>query len=67
MLSSFYKQLGGLLGGASPVAQMVKNLLIMLETWVQSPSQEVPLEKGPATHSSIFAWRIAWTGELGRL
>ena len=49
------------------MAQMVKNLLVMLETWVQSPSQEVPLEKGTATHSSIFAWRIAWTGELGRL
>jgi len=46
---------------------MVKNLLVMQETWVQSLGQEVPLEKGTATHSSILAWRIAWTGELGRL
>ena len=67
MLLSSYKQLGGLLGGASRVAQMVKNLLVMQETWVQSLGQEVPLEKGTATHSSILAWRIAWTGELGRL
>ena len=49
------------------MAQMVKNLLVMQETWVQSLDQEVPLEKGMATHSSILAWRIPWTGELGRL
>ena len=36
---------------------MVKNLPAMQETWVQSPSQEDPLE-GMATHSSILAWRI---------
>ena len=35
--------------------------------WVQSLSWEDPLEKGMATHSSILAWRIPWTGELGRL
>ena len=67
MLLSSYKQLVGLLGGVSLVAQMVKNLLVMQETWVQSLGQEVPLEKGMATHSSILSWRIAWTGELGRL
>ena len=39
----------------------------MQETWVQSLSWEDPLEKGAATHSSILAWRIPWTEELGRL
>ena len=41
--------------------QLVKNLPAMQETWVQSLSWEDPLEKGMATHSSILAWRIAWT------
>jgi len=40
---------------ASLVAQMVKNLLAMQETWVRSLSQEDPLEKGMATHSNILA------------
>ena len=40
------------------VAQAVKNLPAMWETWVQSLGQEDPLEKGMATHSSILAWRI---------
>ena len=35
--------------------------------WVQSPGQEDPLEEGMATHSSILAWRIPWTEELGGL
>ena len=43
---------------ASLVAQLVKNLLAMRETWVWSLSWEDPLEKGKATHSSIVAWRI---------
>ena len=42
---------------------MVKNLPAMQETRVQSLGQEDPLEKGKATHSSIFAWRIPWTEE----
>ena len=46
---------------ASLVAQMVKNLPAMWETWVRSLSQEEPQEKGMATHSSILAWRIPWT------
>ena len=46
-----------------PVAQMVKNLPAMWETWVQSLGQEDPLEKGMATHSSILAWRIPRTEE----
>ena len=40
------------------VAQMVKNLPAMQETWVRSLGQEDPLEKGMATHSSILAWKI---------
>ena len=49
------------------MAQMVKNLLAMQETWVQSLGQEDPLEKGMATHSSILAWSIPWTEESGGL
>ena len=45
----------------SLVAQLVKNLLAMQETWIQSLVWEGPLEKGKATHSSILAWRISWT------
>ena len=52
---------------ASLVAQTVENLPIMLETWVQSLGWKDPLEKGKATHSSIFAWRIPWTEEPGEL
>ena len=44
---------------ASLVAQQVKNLPAMWETWVQSLGWEDPLEKGGATHSSILAWRIS--------
>ena len=51
----------------SLVAQMVKSLLAMQETWVQSLEQEDPLENGMATHSSILAWRIPWTEEPGGL
>ena len=43
------------------VAQLVKNLPTMRETWVWSLGWEDPLEKGKATHSSILAWRIPWT------
>ena len=45
---------------ASPVAQQVKNLTAMQETWVLSLGWEDPLEKGKATHSSTLAWRIPW-------
>ena len=47
--------------GASLVAQLVKNLPAVRETWVQSLGWEGPLEKGKAPHSSILAWRIPWT------
>ena len=50
--------------GASLVAQMVKNLPPMQETWAQSQGQEDPLEKKMATHSSILAWKIPWTENL---
>ena len=43
------------------VAQLVKNLPAMWETWVQYLGWEDPLEKGKATRSSILAWRIPWT------
>ena len=39
----------------------------MQETWVRSLGQEDSLEKGMATHSSVLAWRIPWTAELGGL
>ena len=45
----------------SLVAQLIKNLPAMQETWVQSLGREDPLEKEKATHSSILAWRIPWT------
>jgi len=54
-----------LYGRASLVAQMVKNLPEVRETWVQSLGQEDFLEKGIATQSSILAWRIPWTEEPG--
>ena len=49
------------------MAQMVKDLLSMKVTQVQSLSQEDPLEEGMATHCSILAWRIPWTKERGGL
>ena len=45
----------------SQVAQPVKYLPAMQETWVRSLGQKDSLEKGMATHSSILAWRIPWT------
>ena len=52
---------------ASLVAQMVKHLSAMQETWIQSLGWEGPLEKGMATYSSILAWGILWREEPGRL
>ena len=53
--------------GAFLVAQRLKNLSAMQETWVQSLGQEDPLEKEMATHASILVWRIPRTEEPGRL
>ena len=55
------------LSGASTVAQIVKNLPAMQETWAQSLGQEDPVDKGMATHSSIHAWEIPWTEEFSGL
>ena len=52
---------------ASLVAQMVKRLSAMRETWVRSLGREDPLEKEMATHSSTLAWRIPWREELDGL
>ena len=52
---------------ASLVAQSVKNLPSVQETWVRSLGLEDPLEKEMATHPSILAWEIPWTEEPGRL
>ena len=52
---------------ASLVAQLVTNLPAMQETLVQFLGLEDPLEKVMATHSSILAWRLPWTEELGEL
>ena len=51
----------------SLVAQTVKNLPAIQETWVRILGQENPLEKGMATHSCILAWRIPWTEAPGGL
>ena len=48
------------------MAQMVKRLPAMQETWVQSLGREDLPEKEMATHSSTLAWRIPWTGEPGK-
>ena len=52
---------------SSLVAQRLKCLPPMWETWVRSLGQEDPLEKEMVTHSSILAWRIPWTEEPGGL
>ena len=52
---------------ASLVESRLKRLPAIWETWVQSLGREDPLEKEMATHSSILAWRIPWTEELGEL
>ena len=49
------------------MAQLVKNLPAMQETWVQFLGREDPLEREMATHSSILDWRIPWTEEPGGL
>ena len=49
------------------MAQRVKRLPAMQETWVQSLGQEDPLEKEMATYSSTLAWKIPWTEKPGRL
>ena len=50
-----------------PYGSVVRNLPAMQETQVQSLGQEDPLQEEMATHSSIFAWKLPWTEELGGL
>ena len=64
---SDWTELNWWLTWASLIAKSVKNLPSGQETWVWSLGWEDPLEKEMATHSSIFAWRIPWTDEPGRL
>ena len=59
--------MAGFTGFASLAVQSLKRLPAMWETWVRSLGQEDPLEKEMATHSSILAWRIPRTEELGGL
>ena len=49
------------------VAQMIKCLPTMRETWAQSLGLEDPLEKEMGTHSGTLAWKIPWTEEPGKL
>ena len=49
------------------MAQVVKNLSAMQETWVRSMDGDDSVEKEMATHSTILAWRIPWTEEPGGL
>ena len=66
-ISSLGSSAVDILTRACLVAQAVKNLPAMQETWVRSLGWQDSLEKGMATHSSILAWRIPWTKEPGRL
>ena len=51
----------------SPIAQIVKNLPTMQETWVRPLGWEDPLEEEMATHYTILAWKVSWLEEPGRL
>ena len=64
---NFLKVLFTVLYLGSLVAQTVKHLPAVQETWVQSLVWEDPLEKEMATHSSILNWETPWTEEPGRL
>ena len=66
-ISLFHVTLQIIYLGASLVAQLVKNLLAMRETWVRSLGWEDPQEENMATYSSVFALRIPWIEEPGGL
>ena len=65
--SASFLKLQGIGYKTSLVAQMVKHLPTMWETWVRFLGQEDPLEKEMATHSSTLAWKIPWMEEPRRL
>ena len=60
-------RIGNVAYGASLVAQRLKRLPAMQETWVRALGREDPRKKEMATHSSILAWEIPWTEEPGGL
>ena len=62
--NGFLEEYGGIISLVTPT---VKCLPAMCETWVRSLGREDTLEKEMATHSSSFAWTVAWTEEPGRL
>ena len=68
-MQTFHWEIGCFLTllSASLVAQMLKYLPAVQETWVQSLGQEDPLEKEMSIHSSTLAWKIPWTEEPGGL
>ena len=66
-LHFFFPKVTLTLPGKSLVAQTVKRLPIMRETWVQSLGREDLLEKEMATHSSTLAWKIPWREDPGGL
>ena len=65
--ASIPSQCSGLTLGVSLVTQRIKRLVTKQETWVQSMGQEDPLEKEMAACSTILAWEIPWTEEVGGL
>ena len=67
LLTSFEMPLSFFIPGASLVAQRLKHLPGIRETWVQSLGWEDPLEKKMAAHSSTHAWRIPWREEPDKL
>ena len=67
VMSLLFNMLSRLVIWASLVAQRLKHLPGMQETWVRSLGQEDSLEKEMAPHSSTLAWKIPWTEEPGRL
>ena len=60
MINEYEGEISAAIFWASLLAQLVKNLPAMWETWVQSLGCKDPLEKRKTTHSSILAWRIPW-------
>ena len=61
MINEYEGEISAAIFWASLLAQLVKNLPAMRETWVRSLGWEDTLEKRKTTHSSILAWRIPWT------
>ena len=67
LIPDYYYIMLLMIAPTSLVAQTVKRLSIMRETWVRSLGREDPLEKEMAIHSSTIAWKIPWTDEPDKL